>query len=182
LAAGEFGYETDTGQFKIGNGSTVWTSLGYATITATGTVAVTNKDLTSGTNTFPSSLVTLTGSQTLTNKTLTAPVITYTINAQIGTSYTPILSDAASLITMNNASANSFAIPTNGNVAYPIGSSLTLIQIGAGQTTIQAVTPGTTTIASTGATSASPKLRAQYSMATAIKVATDLWYVTGDIV
>lgn len=30
LAAGEIGFETDTGKFKIGNGSTAWTSLGYA--------------------------------------------------------------------------------------------------------------------------------------------------------
>lgn len=29
LAAGEIGFETDTGKFKIGNGSTAWTSLGY---------------------------------------------------------------------------------------------------------------------------------------------------------
>lgn len=30
LAAGEQGLETDTGRVKIGNGSTAWTSLGYA--------------------------------------------------------------------------------------------------------------------------------------------------------
>ena len=29
LAAGETGYETDTGRFKIGTGSTAWASLGY---------------------------------------------------------------------------------------------------------------------------------------------------------
>jgi hypothetical protein len=31
LAAGEIGFETDTGKFKIGTGSTAWTSLLYAT-------------------------------------------------------------------------------------------------------------------------------------------------------
>lgn len=30
LAAGEHGFETDTGKFKIGNGSTAWTSLAYS--------------------------------------------------------------------------------------------------------------------------------------------------------
>ena len=30
LASGEVGYETNTGKFKIGNGSTAWTSLGYS--------------------------------------------------------------------------------------------------------------------------------------------------------
>jgi len=29
LAAGEFGFETDTGKFKAGDGSTAWSSLGY---------------------------------------------------------------------------------------------------------------------------------------------------------
>ncbi len=33
LAAGEFGVETDTGLFKIGDGTTAWGSLGYAAIT-----------------------------------------------------------------------------------------------------------------------------------------------------
>ena len=30
LDNGEIGYETDTAKFKIGNGSTAWTSLAYA--------------------------------------------------------------------------------------------------------------------------------------------------------
>ena len=29
LAAGEFGYETDTEKLKIGNGSSVWSALNY---------------------------------------------------------------------------------------------------------------------------------------------------------
>ena len=33
LAAGEIGYETNTGKFKIGNGSTAWTSLAYSITT-----------------------------------------------------------------------------------------------------------------------------------------------------
>lgn len=40
--------------------------------TLTGVQAMTNKDLTSGTNSFPTSLATLTGVQTLTNKNLTS--------------------------------------------------------------------------------------------------------------
>lgn len=31
LSTGELGVETDTLQFKVGDGSTAWTSLGYAT-------------------------------------------------------------------------------------------------------------------------------------------------------
>ena len=227
LAAGEFGFETDTRKAKIGDGVTAWNSLAYAltgatgtvtsvaggtgltggTITTTGTLAIdtsvvttltgtqtlTNKTLTSpvigtivntGTLTLPTSTDTLVGratTDTLTNKTLTAPIITFSVNAQTGTTFTPVLSDGGSIVTLSNASAISATIPTNASVAYPIGTQLNFIQIGAGQVTITAVTSGTTTIASTGATAASPKLRAQYSSASAIKVATDTWYVIGDI-
>jgi hypothetical protein len=82
---------------------------------------------------------------------------------------------------MDVASANDFLIPTNANVAFPTGTILNVIQIGAGQTTIEAVTPGTTTINSTGATSAAPNLRAQNSGASCIKTATDTWFVVGDL-
>jgi hypothetical protein len=66
-------------------------------------------------------------------------------------------------------------------VAYPVGSQINIIAIGAGQVTINAVTSGTTTVLSNGASAAAPKLRVQYSSATCIKVATDTWYVIGDI-
>ena len=104
-----------------------------------------------------------------------------TLNAQTA-SYTAVLTDNRNkLVTMNVAAANDFLLPTNASVAFPIGSVINVIQIGAGKTTIEAVTPGTTTISSTGATSTAPELRAQFSAASCIKVATDTWYVLGDI-
>jgi hypothetical protein len=106
--------------------------------------------------------------------------INIVLNAQTAT-YTTVLGDAFKLVTMSVASANDFQIPTNANVAYAVGTVINVIQIGAGQTTIKAVTSGTTTISSTGATATAPKLRAQYSAASCIKVATDTWYVVGDI-
>jgi hypothetical protein len=102
------------------------------------------------------------------------------LNAQTAT-YTVVLGDAFKLVTMDVATANDFQIPTNANVAFPVGTVINVIQIGAGQTTIKAVTSGTTTISSTGATATAPKLRAQFSAASCIKVATDTWYVVGDI-
>ena len=104
-----------------------------------------------------------------------------TLNAQTAT-YTVVLTDNRNkLVTMDVATANDFLIPTNASVAFPIGSVINVIQIGAGQTTIEAVTPATTTISSTGATATAPVLRAQFSAASCIKVATDTWYVVGDI-
>jgi hypothetical protein len=49
LAAGEFGYESDTGKFKIGNGSTAWASLAY---TAAATAVTYLFNATSGQTTF----------------------------------------------------------------------------------------------------------------------------------
>jgi hypothetical protein len=104
-----------------------------------------------------------------------------TLNAQTA-SYTLAITDAdQKLVTVSVASANTVSIPTNASVAFPVGSVINVIQIGAGQTTIQASSSGTTTIQSTGAATAAPKLRAQYSAASCIKVATDTWYVVGDI-
>jgi hypothetical protein len=103
-------------------------------------------------------------------------------NDQTGTTYTFVLADADNkLVTLSNASAIAVSIPTNASVAYPIGTQINLIQIGAGQVTVAAATPGTTTVVSTGATSASPKCRAQYSAITLVKKNTDSWYAIGDI-
>lgn len=105
-----------------------------------------------------------------------------TLNAQTGTTYTFVLADAdQKLITASNASAQTYSVPTNASVAFPIGTVINVIAIGAGQVTINAVTSGTTTILSNGGTAAAPKLRVQYSAASLMKVGTDTWYVVGDL-
>jgi hypothetical protein len=103
------------------------------------------------------------------------------INAQTGTTYSLVASDADSLITASNSLAQTYSIPTNASVPFPIGTSINVIQINSGQVTITATTPATTVIGSTAATATSPKLRTTYSSATLLKVGTDLWYVIGDI-
>jgi hypothetical protein len=187
LAAGEFGFETDTNKLKCGNGSTAWNSLTYINNDGdiTGVTAGTgiSGGGTSGTVTVSidtSITADLTTAQTLTNKTFTDAKINLGFDAETA-SYTAVLANNSQVVTMNNASANIFSIPTNASVAFPIGTQINVLQIGAGQTTIQAVTSGTTTILSTGATAAAPKLRARYSSATCIKAGTDLWYVIGDL-
>jgi len=126
--------------------------------------------------------VDLNTAQTLTNKTLTSPLINLGINTQTGTTFTPALSDNGKIVTLNNAAAISVTIPTDASVDYPIGAQITFAWItGAGQPTISAVTPGTTTILSTGATSTAPKLRVANSTATAVKLAINNWLVLGDI-
>jgi len=188
LAAGEWGFETDTGKAKIGNGSTAWSSLSYFGGSGTVTSIVAGTGLSGGTITTSGTIaidtattVDVSTAQTLTNKTLTAPVINLALNAQTGTTYTFALTDNGKLVTASNASAQTYSIPTNGTTAFPVGTQINIIGIGAGEVTIQAASSGTTTVASTGATATAPKLRAQYSSATLIKASTDLWYVAGDI-
>tara|TARA_B110000495_G_scaffold119331_1_gene103510 strand:+ start:609 stop:1538 length:930 start_codon:yes stop_codon:yes gene_type:complete len=111
--------------------------------------------------------------------TIPDPTLTFSINAQTGTTYTSVLADAGKIITCSNGSAITFTIPPNSSVAYPIGSSLTIISIGVGLTTF--AQGSGVTIASTGATATAPILRVRHSSATAIKIGTDLWQVVGDI-
>ena len=103
-----------------------------------------------------------------------------TLNAQTGTTYTFVITDNRNkLVTASNAAAQTYTIPLNSSVAFPTGSIINIIAIGAGQVTIQGASG--VTVASTGATATAPKLRAQYSAASLIKVGTDSWYVIGDL-
>ena len=105
----------------------------------------------------------------------------FTIGAANTSDYTAVIGDAyQTLELMNKATAIAFKIPTNASVAFPIGTAITILNIGAGTCTISAVTSGTTTILSAGATAAAPTL-GQYKSAVAIKTATDTWYVVGAI-
>jgi hypothetical protein len=108
-------------------------------------------------------------------------LVTFTVGTANTTDYTAVLTDQYQVLElMNKATAIAFKIPTNASVAFPIGTALTVLNIGAGVCTISAVTPGTTTVLSAGATAASPTL-AQYKSAVCIKTNTDQWYVVGGI-
>lgn len=105
----------------------------------------------------------------------------FTIGSDQTADYTAVLADQYQvLVPMNKATAVAFKIPTNASVAYPVGTAITVLNKGAGTVTISAVTSGTTTVLSAGATAASPTL-AQYKTAVCIKTATDTWYVVGAI-
>jgi hypothetical protein len=119
---------------------------------------------------------------TLTNKTLTSPTITtptqrLTLNAQTGTTYTLVAADASyKLVTCSNATAITVTVPPS---IFTAGDVINLQQIGAGQVTFAAGSG--VTITSTGATSAAPKLRAQFSAGTVICTAANTFTVIGDI-
>lgn len=100
-----------------------------------------------------------------------------TINAQTGTSYTLVLTDesAHALVTLTNAGAITVTLPSDASVAIPVGGRVDFAVLGAGMATF---------VAGSGATAnGTPSLvtRAQYSAASAIKVAANTWLVVGDL-
>jgi hypothetical protein len=126
-----------------------------------------------------------TGLPAVTGDVLTAAtfngLITFTVGAANTVDYTAVLADQYQVLEiMNKATAIAFKIPTDASVAFPVGTAITVLNIGAGTCTISAVTPGTTTVLSAGAVAASPTL-AQYKSAVCIKTAANTWYVVGAI-
>ena len=153
----------------------------------TGTIA--SAFTTAKTVTLPDATDTLVGlatTDTLTNNTLTSPIIntpkvanTYTAKTA---SYTFASGDEGNLFSMNNAATQQFNIPTDATFNFAIGTEFNVFwTTGVGQPTVGATTPGTTTVVSTGATSATPKLRVALSGATAKKLAANSWIIFGDI-
>lgn len=153
-----------SGNILVGNASNVATS-----VAVTGDVTITNAG------------VTAIASGVIVNADISATaaidlgkIADVSTNAQVA-SYTLVLADKNKIVEIANASANTLTVPLNSSVAFPVGSQITFIQTGAGQTTI---TPaGGVTINGTPGL----KLRAQWSSATLIKRATDTWVALGDL-
>lgn len=105
----------------------------------------------------------------------------FTVGTANTADYTAVLADQYQVLEiMNKATAIAFKIPTDASVAFPVGTAITVLNIGAGTCTISAVTPGTTTVLSAGATPASPTV-AQYKSAVCLKTAANTWYVVGAV-
>lgn len=97
------------------------------------------------------------------------------VNVQTGTAYTLVLTDAFKMVTMDNADANTLTVPPNSAVAFPANTRIDLGQDGAGQTTI---------VAGAGVTIRTPetlKLRKQWSKASLIRRAANVWDLVGDL-
>jgi len=172
LAAGEFGFETDTNKGKVGNGTTAWNSLSYVL----GSFPASQLSGTSLASNVVSSSLTSVG--TLTSLAVTGNVVYHlSTNQQSGTSYTLALSDDGGIVELSNSSAITLTIPLNSSVAFPIGAQIQIVQTGGGQVTVSP-TSGVTLNYTPGA-----KTRAQWSFATLIKRSggTDNWLLVGDI-
>ena len=160
-----------------------------------------------GTLTLPTSTDTLVGratTDTLTNKTLTSPTLTTPVlgtpssgtlssctvdgtnevgfknipqNSQ-SAAYTLVLGDAGKHIfhPSTDANARTFTIPANSSVAYPIGTAITFINMTSQVVTI-AITSDTMYLSAAGTTGS--RSLAQYGSATAIKMTSTTWLISG---
>ncbi len=162
-------------------------NLGFAGSTSGSTTVQATAVAGTTTLTLPAATDTLVGkatTDTLTNKTLTSPTLNtptindarqnLTLNAQIGTTYTLVLTDNGRLVTLSNASAITLTVPLNSSVAFATGAVVNIQQIDAGQVTVAGASG--VTVTGTGT-----KLRTQYSAAALVKTGTDSWTLIGDL-
>lgn len=103
LAAGEWGYETDTGKAKIGSGSTAWTSLSYF---GSGTVT----SITAGTG--------LSGGAITTSGTIALSTPVSVANG--GTGITSFGTGVATALGNNVTGSNSIVLSTTPTIVTPV--------------------------------------------------------------
>jgi hypothetical protein len=127
---------------------------------------------------------------TLTNKTISGASNTLTVDGtnSVGflnipqnsqsAAYTLVLADAGKHIyhPATDANARTFTIPANSSVAYPIGTAITFINMTSQVVTI-AITTDTMYLSSAGTTGS--RSLAQYGSATAIKMTSTTWLISG---
>ena len=99
------------------------------------------------------------------------------INTQTGAAYTLALSDAGFSIDTDSVAANTVTIPANAAVSFPVGTVISVTQLGAGTTTIS----GDAGVTVNGVTAGSAVINAQFSGAVIRQTAADTWIVQGDI-
>jgi len=80
------------------------------------------------------------------------------------------------MITLNNAAAIAMTIPANASVAYPVGTQLNFMQLGAGQVTV-GITSDTLNVEA----ALTLKLTGQFAVATALKVSATEWTLFGNL-
>lgn len=92
--------------------------------------------------------------------------------------YTTVLADAGKHIfhPSGDANARTFTIDSNANVAYPIGTAITFINMTSQAVTI-AITTDTMYLSTAGTTGS--RTLAQYGSATAIKITSTTWLISG---
>lgn len=125
---------------------------------------------------------TLSASRTLTlpepGENVTLGYLNSPVNSQ-SAAYTLVLADSGKTILhpSTDANARTFTIPANGSVAYATGTVVTFINMTSQVVTI-AITTDTMYLAGTGSTGS--RSLAQYGIATAVKIDSTTWVISGN--
>lgn len=143
-------------------------------VKATGAAAVGDADLTGDVTTsggVATTLATNAGSTTKNYGYLNIPQ-----NSQ-SAAYTTVLGDSGKHILHPTAdnNARTFTIDSNANVAYPVGTAISFINLI--NTVTIAITADTLIFAGTGTTGS--RTLAQWGVATAVKITTTSWIISG---
>jgi hypothetical protein len=163
----------DPATFVVGTDNIdVFQFSGSGTITAGTNISVSGNEISVIATPSLSGVAFTDGTQTKEGTPSRTPIIqktaAYTLSA---------LTERDSLIEVSSATGVTISIPVDATLNYPIGTSIDILQTGAGQVTIAAVTPGTTTVNATPGL----KLRTTWSSATLFKRAANTWVVFGDL-
>jgi hypothetical protein len=102
---------------------------------------------------------------------------TVVINAQTGVSYTLALTDVGKLVTRSNGAVNTLTVPTNAAVAFPVGTVINVLMIGAGTTSVV----GAAGVTVNGAVAKTGPILARWTGVTLFKKATNEWLAVGNV-
>ena len=98
------------------------------------------------------------------------------VNAQTGTTYTLVLTDAFKTVTSSNGSAQTVTIPLNSSVAFAIGDRIDIVMLGSGTTSVT----GTSGVTVNGVNGGTGAISAQFAAVSCLKIATDTWILMGN--
>jgi len=98
----------------------------------------------------------------------------------IASNVTLALADASKHFYANTTAPTTITVPSNVNVAFPIGTTIVIVNRGSGNITIQNQSEGAPFLYLAGnATTTTSRTLTQYGMATLVKTETNLWFVNG---
>ena len=187
------GIVTGTGNITGGNllfGTGVVTGTGNITggNLLFGTGVVTGTGNITGGNILTGGIISATGNLTSGNLSVTGNTATITTaNYSIGylnipqitlsANSTAALTDSGKHYYSTTAGNLQLTLPDNGNVAFPIGTALSVVLQAAGN--IIVTTQASTTLYMGGNATAGNRVISTYGMATIMKVATNTWFING---
>jgi hypothetical protein len=137
----------------------------------------------------PTVAITLTSTQTLTNKTITGLGSTSTINDGVSSAYAigykglPQSATTTGNLVITDAgkhiyTSSGVTVPPNSTAAFDIGTIITIIN---SSTSLITITQGVgVTLRQANSTSTGNRVLAAFGMCSVIKVATDMWYISGN--